>query len=226
MQLSLFELAECMKMDRGIVERWIRQGRIPVKRKGDVCIFSQDALEKWAAAHNVRIVMPGSENVALIEEKPAGLFTAITRGGVHYDLPGVSVSEVLRAGADRLEGIAAKEVRDLIYAKLLEREQMMSTGIGRGVAVPHPRTPIGEGIKPQIAACFLQNPVDFQSVDKKPVNVLFILIAPSAKQHLHLLSRISFCLRDASFLKILENRPDKDVFLSKIAAFEKQLDQE
>ncbi len=227
MELSLFAFAKCMNTDPGIVERWIRQGRMPVKRKGDVCLFNRDILEKWASAHNMRFAMPGSDPAAMAEKQPDGLLAAMKKGGVHYDVPGSSVSEVLRAAVDRMEGLGGPGVRDLLYEKLLDREKMMSTGIGGGVAVPHPRTPIqDENMDSLIAACFLENPVDFHAVDKKPVELLFLLVAPSAKYHLHLLSRISFCLRDNSFLAFLKSRPDREAFFNEIAGFESRLDQE
>ncbi|MFO8112130.1 MAG: PTS sugar transporter subunit IIA [Desulfosalsimonadaceae bacterium] len=225
MELSLFEFAKSMNTDPGIVERWIRQGRIPVKRKGDVCVFNKEILEKWASAHNMRFVMSGSDPAAMAQKKPAGLLAAMKKGGVHYDVPGSSVSEVLRAAVDRIDGIQAQGTRDLLYEKLLDREKMMSTGIGGGVAVPHPRTPIqDENMDSLIAACFLKNRVDFHAVDKKPVGMLFVLVAPSAKHHLHLLSRVSFCLRDDSFLAFLKSQPDRHAFFNEVAGFESRLD--
>ncbi len=225
MDVPLFEFAECMNTDPGTVERWIRQGRIPVKRKGDACIFNREVLEKWAAAHNIRFVMPGRARPG--EEKaPDGLVAAMSCGGVHYDVPGRSVSEVLHAAADRLEGLPDRESRDILYEKLLDREQMMSTGIGKGVAVPHPRTPLQDkAVDTQIGVCFLETPVDFRAVDKKPVDALFVLVTPSAKQHLSLLSRISFCLREDAFLRLLKLRPDRERFLEAVAEFENRLDQ-
>lgn len=227
MELSLVEFAECMNMDPGIVERWIRQGRIPAKRRGGTCIFNREILEKWAASHNLTFTAPGTKKTALIEETPAGLYTAMEKGGVHYDVPGTTVGEVLRAAVNGMNGLATQRARDLLYEKLVGREQMMSTGIGNGIAVPHPRTPVQDGeIEPQIATCLLENPVDFYAVDKKPVQILFILVAASAKQHLHLLSRISFCLRDDSFLNLLQVRPDRDALLNAVAGFENRLDRD
>lgn len=229
MQLSLSEFARCMNMDPGIIARWIRQGRIPVKRKGDTCIFNRDALEKWAASHNIKLAMPGTEVAEAHREKNArpDLLSAIERGGVYYNVPGKTVTEALRAAVNRMEGIEASRLKDLLYEKLVDREQMMSTGIGGAVAVPHPRTPIEkEKIQTQIAVCFLEAPVDFQAVDKKPVRVLFILVASSAGEHLFLLSRISFCLRDDSFVSFLMAAPEKDAFFSAIAGIESRLNRE
>ncbi len=225
MELPLFEFARCLGMDPGIVARWIRQGRIPVKRKGDVCIFNGEILKKWAVANNVKFAMPEGEPTALIEEKPIGLYMAMKRGGVYYDLSGTIVSEVLRAAVNRMDGLETQALRDLLYEKLIDREQLMSTGIGRGVAVPHPRTPDqNKDFVPQIATFFLSDPVDFNAVDKQPIHTLFVLIASSAQHHLMLLSRLSFCLRDDSFLKMLKSRPEPDPLLKFVGEIESGLD--
>lgn len=214
-----------MGMDPGIVARWIRQGRIPVKRKGDVCVFNGEVLKKWVVANNLKFAMPESEPTALIEEKPVGLYTAMKRGGVHYDLSGTTVSEVLRIAVNRMDGLETQTLRDLLYEKLIDREQLMSTGIGSGVAVPHPRTPDqNKDFTPQIATFFLNNLVDFNAVDKRPIHTLFVLIASSAQHHLMLLSRLSFCLRNGSFLKILKSRPKQDLLLNLVGEIENGLD--
>jgi len=59
MQLDLEEFAECLDIPQTTVERWIRQGRIPVRRKGNKCEFSQSLIEKWAETNHLKFVMPG-----------------------------------------------------------------------------------------------------------------------------------------------------------------------
>ncbi|MBU4037754.1 MAG: PTS sugar transporter subunit IIA, partial [Proteobacteria bacterium] len=60
--------------------------------------------------------------------------------------------------------------------------------------------------------------------DGKPVSVMFLLVCPSVKSHLYFLSRISFCLRDNSFITFLNNSPTPEMFYEKIEAFEKHLE--
>ena len=229
MQLSLEELAGCLDTHPDIVLRWIRQGRIPVKRRQDVCVFNPEVLEKWAAAHHVRFTPPEKRTTPLLEEKPAGLARAMEKGGIYYDVPGETISEVLKSAVERMENVPARRLKDLLLGKLLDRENMMSTGIGSGVAVPHPRSPVfgqeadGE-LDEQMAVCFLARPVDWQAVDNKPVFVLFIIVAPTARQHLHLLSRISYCMRDNAFRELLSGRPAPQELLNAISGYDMRLD--
>lgn len=224
MELSVMEFARCLNLPQSIIERWIRQGRIPVKRRGDLLVFSLTALNKWAVAHNLRFVGPGEAACEIAEQDPETLLSVMQCGGIYYDVPGGSVEDVLRAAVDRMAAIDSVEERQVLYDNLMSREQMMSTGIGNGVAIPHPRTPVTGRKTALIATCFLEKPIPYHAIDKQPVFVLFVLVAPTAKLHLHLLSRISFCLRDNGFLKLLVQIPDQQSLFAAIAEFDRRLD--
>ncbi len=103
----------------------------------------------------------------------------------------------------------------------MEREKLTSTGIGQGVAIPHPRNPMGQGLtEPMIVTCFLEKNVAFQSIDDQPVFVLFLLLSPTIEIHLNLLSRLSFCLRESDFIRFIRQAPDAEQFLSRIEEME------
>jgi PTS system nitrogen regulatory IIA component len=89
-------------------------------------------------------------------------------------------------------GLPARE----IFNTLLQRERLGSTGIGHSIAIPHAKL---EGID-RIHAVFarLASPIEFDSVDNQPVDLLFLLVAPvgAGADHLKALSRITRMLRD------------------------------
>lgn len=224
MELKIDEISRCLELPSTTVERWVRQGRIPVKMIGDTCLFSDTALRKWAEEHNLPYHPPGEQQQEKPDEVPEGLADAIGRGGIYYHLPGQTVEEVISEAVSAMKAIESEAARHTLYESLVAREQMMSTGIGNGVAIPHPRTPLNQtGIPTQIAVFFLERPVDFKAVDKKPVYVLFVLVAGSSQKHLHLLSRLSYCLRDATFLNLLSAIPAPETLITKIVEFEAHL---
>lgn len=224
MELEINEFSRCLQIPPNTIERWIRQGRMPVKKVGTRCFFSETALKKWARSHNLPFYPPGQHPAEKREETLETLHDVVERGGIYYGLGGRTVEEVLGEAVSVMQNIGSEDDRRLLYESLVAREQMMSTGIGNGVAIPHPRTPLSRtAIPTQIAACFLQQPVDFKAVDKKAVHVLFVLVAASARQHLHLLSRLSFCLRDASFIELLSKTPGPEILRKKIAEFDARL---
>jgi PTS system nitrogen regulatory IIA component len=224
MKLTINEVAQCLHLPLSTVERWIRQGRIPIQRSGNDYIFNESALEKWAESYNLMFSLPKKAKTRQQEARLENLLPAMKRGSVFHNIKGDNVAAVLEAAVENLPALTNSSKEEL-YKRLLERENLTSTGIGKGVAIPHPHDPISDLLEnPLIATCFLEKPIDFGAVDDKPVFVMFILLSQSIKIHLHLLSRLSFCVRDNAFVEFLKTSPDSDAFFSKIADFEKQLD--
>lgn len=95
-----------------------------------------------------------------------------------------------------------------VYEGLQERESLGPTGVGRGVAIPHARLSGLTGI----LAVFekLEKPIDFESVDRKPVDLVFALLAPedAGVDHLKALARVSRTLRDESICAKLRSTND------------------
>jgi PTS system nitrogen regulatory IIA component len=227
MESTIDEIANRLNLPVTTLERWIRQGRIPVQKKGSACVFKRQALEKWAKHHRFRCSFSRKshpdEKTSSSDEKTEKLVTVMERGGVHYDVGGDDVNSVLRAASLVVPGVT-EEVSERIYYALMERERLNSTGIGKGVCLPHPRSPLSDLItEPVIVTCFLEKPVDFKAIDEKHVYVLFMLLSPDVKIHLRFLSRLAFCLRDDDFSRFLSRYPDKDSLLEKIAECENQV---
>lgn len=89
--------------------------------------------------------------------------------------------------------------RDKILKAILDREQVMSTGVGEGVALPHGKA---EGVRDVVVALGISNAdIDFHSIDNKPVRLIFMLIGPPDKAgpHLKALSHISGLMRQPDF---------------------------
>jgi len=89
--------------------------------------------------------------------------------------------------------------RDDVQHEILEREKIMSTGVGKGIALPHAKT---NAITGSIGAlALLSEPVDFNSLDEKPVNIVFLLVGleNNVGLHLRLLSNISRLMNNDAF---------------------------
>ena len=224
MKLTLKEVAQCLHLPLSTVERWIRQGRIPIQRGENGLIFNDSALEKWAATHNLSFTRPLKDRALQEVSRLENLLPVMQRGGVLHNVKGDDVPTVLQTAVQNISAFSEPE-KPALYERLLERENLTSTGIGKGVAIPHPHDPLADVMdKPLITTCFLEKSIDFAAIDDKPVFVMFILISPTIKIHLHLLSRLSFCVRDDAFVEFLKAAPDADVFFSKIAEFETQFE--
>jgi PTS system nitrogen regulatory IIA component len=224
MKLTIHEIAQSLYLPLSTVKRWIRQGRIPIHKSGSGYVFNEAILNKWAAACNLTFSPPQKGIEKIQEFELENLFSAMKRGGVFYDLKGDDIPLVLESAVNKIN-VLSDNTKAKLYNLLLERENITSTGIGKGVAIPHPRTPLANSnYNPTITTFFLEKPIDFAALDKKPVFVMFILLCPSVKHHLHLLSRLAFCIRDDLFIEFLKTYPSSEVLFSKIADFEKELD--
>ncbi len=97
--------------------------------------------------------------------------------------------------------------REAVLSRIQERENLGSTGFGRGVAIPHARI---EGLGRPVAAFFrLQSPVAFDAADGMPVDLVFGLLSPehAGAAHLHALAAISRLMRDESMHGALVQAP-------------------
>ncbi len=222
MKLTIEQMACALDLPRSKIERWIRQGRIPLNRHGDECTVDRQGLERWARQHHLRFVIERGGPEPGGRPPVESLLTALTQGGIHYDIEGEAVPDVMRSAVARL-GVVAPETKPDLVAKLIERENLTSTGLGNGIAVPHPREPESLAIaSPAIAACYLEQPVDFNALDGKPVMLLFMLLSPSVRTHLQLLSRLSYGLRNRDFISFLQRTPEPEVLMKEVAALEAQ----
>jgi mannitol/fructose-specific phosphotransferase system IIA component (Ntr-type) len=83
-----------------------------------------------------------------------------------------------------------------LLLSLLGRERLGSTGLGRGIALPHTRYSVAGVSKPQIVVGRHDEGIDYGSLDGAPVKLFFLLVAPDVTQHLQILARLSRLLRD------------------------------
>ncbi len=101
--------------------------------------------------------------------------------------------------------------RKAVLEAVLEREKMMSTGIGNSVAIPHGKSPAAEELV--VALGITAGDIDFEALDGKPVRIVFLLVGPEKASSLHIkmLSRISRLLNQAAFRrKIIDVKTPAD----------------
>ena len=101
-----------------------------------------------------------------------------------------------------------------LFDRLLERERLGSTGIGGGIAIPHGR--LGQLAKPVGLFARLAAPVDFDSIDERPVDLVFLLVAPegAGADHLKALARVSRLLRDRALVEKLRATDSADALFA------------
>jgi PTS system nitrogen regulatory IIA component len=106
--------------------------------------------------------------------------------------------------AEKKTGLPAR----LVFDTLLQRERLGSTGVGGGIAIPHGKL---AGLK-KICGLFarLDKPIDFESLDDQPVDIVFLLLAPegAGADHLKALARIARVMREPDMVRKLRETGD------------------
>ncbi|KAA8710377.1 MULTISPECIES: PTS IIA-like nitrogen regulatory protein PtsN [Pseudomonas syringae group] len=118
----------------------------------------------------------------------------LTPGRSLVNVPGRSKKSVLEAIANLIGHEVPNMDSDTVFASLVAREKLGSTGFGNGIAIPHCRLK-GCG-EPVSAVIHLATPIDFDAIDGAPVDLLFVLLVPDAATdaHLELLRQIASML--------------------------------
>jgi len=119
----------------------------------------------------------------------------------------------LSARAAKLTGQSER----VIFETLMQREKLGSTGVGNGIAIPHGKLPKLEKLTGFFAR--LDRPIDFESLDGQPVDLIFLLLAPegAGADHLKALARVARLLRQADVVAKLRETRDADALYAVLA---------
>jgi PTS system nitrogen regulatory IIA component len=147
----------------------------------------------------------GSSN----HDSPLRILDFIRTGGVIPDLTAESKEEALGKLSDKSVEIEPSLVRERVLAVLREREQLGSTGIGGGVAIPHGK--LSEISRILIVVARGMGGIPFDAVDNRKVHIVFLLLAPdeSATLYLKILARVSRLLKAPGVYERIMNAPDE-----------------
>ena len=120
--------------------------------------------------------------------------------------------QALATFASELTGVEERA----IFEVLLEREQLGTTGVGNGIAIPHGKL---DGVK-ELCGMFakLNTPVNFDAIDDQPVDLIFVLLAPESAgaDHLKALAWVSRLLRDSATCQKIRESADRETILDLI----------
>ncbi len=219
MLLTVRDVVRLLGVTEDDLFRMVESAEIPVCRVHGQYRFNRDEVLEWAAAR--RMTLKSQPGEAAGGGLPR-LDQALRAGGVHRGIAGTDKRSVLAAAMAAM-ALPPSVNREFVTQMLLAREQMASTGIGEGIAIPHVRNPVilpmAESV---VALCYLANPLEFGALDGKPVHSLFMVFTTSTRGHLHILSRLMFALRDERFRAGLEARADGAKLVPELTRLEEQ----
>ncbi|HUI10271.1 MAG TPA: PTS sugar transporter subunit IIA [Bacteroidota bacterium] len=136
----------------------------------------------------------------------------LTENLVATGLAGTSKNDIIDAMIDLVASSPKVMDKEKVRKAIFEREEIMSTGVGNGFAIPHGKT---EAVADIVAAfAVTAQPIDYQSLDEKPVRLVFLLVGKDnlVGPHIKLLSRISRLMNKEEFRKrLLELKSPKEI---------------
>ena len=211
MQYTLQDVTKLLNLPEKTINRWIQEQQIPYHQVRGQYRFNRDELLEWAIARGIQIAKDPFQESNGKSLPCLRLDRSLQAGGIFFEIEGASKEGLLHAVLEEMN-LPAEIDREFLLQMILAREELSSTAVGDGIAIPHVRSPIVLQVSvPMITLCFLKTPIEYGALDGKPVNTLFTLISPTTRTHLQLLSRLAFALRDPQFRRVIKNqgRPEE-----------------
>jgi len=196
--LTIDEVAKYLRVSERTVYDWAQRGEIPSGKIGTVWRFKKTELERWV-----------NERLSVSKLTPQG-------GNIHLEsivspdriifLNYSAKRDALLALVDNISTSPQVKNRQELAQEILKREDLMSTAIGRGIAIPHIRL---SSITDLVVSVGISQTdiIDFQALDDEPVRLLF-MIAAATSQHAYYLQTLSF------FSNRLKNQDLKNALLA------------
>jgi PTS system nitrogen regulatory IIA component len=243
MDLKIKDVAELLNVSETTIRRWLTEGKIPAYRIHHQYRFSRMEIENWVMSCRLKqskgnflpieeeqIYPPISKEKESEQQLSSGqqqfsLFRAIHRGDVLVNTAATTkeglIAETVQVIAGQL-GLDANVLTDL----LLDRERLMPTGLNNGIAVPHTREFLIKKPFDVVVIVYPKEPIEWGSLDFKPVHTLFFLFACDDKRHLHLLAKIAHLISEEDALAYLQKKPGKHEALEYVKEWESSIKQQ
>ncbi|MCQ2610246.1 MAG: PTS sugar transporter subunit IIA [Treponema sp.] len=181
--LTIEEVAKYLRVSERTVYDWAQKGEIPSGKIGTVWRFKKSEIEKWV---NDRL---SSGTKAANVNQTVQIKNIVSPDRIVYITQSTKHDALVELAANLATAPQVKFAQEL-ETEILKREELMSTAIGRGIAIPHVRLSSVTDLVMSVGIC--KNPViDFQTIDDVPVQLL-IMIAAAYNQHSYYLQTLSF----------------------------------
>ena len=181
--LTIEEVAKYLRVSERTVYDWAQKGEIPAGKIGTVWRFKKSEIEKWV---NERL----SSNIKKEENNPEVIVKNILSPDRIVFINHTTKRDALVELANNLSTAPQVKYSDELVTEIFKREELMSTAIGRGIAIPHVRLSSVTDLVMSVGIC-KKDIIDYQSIDEIPVRIL-IMIAAAYNQHTYYLQTLSF----------------------------------
>jgi len=217
--MTLKDLADYLRMNERTVAKLAQEGKIPGFKVASQWRFLKESVDSWFERQLQRVSgaeVAGSQRTRVSE--------ALTVDTIELNLKSRTKDGVLVEMTEMLVSKGRIQSGQVLLGALRQREQLCSTGIGRGIALLHPRQIMPEiAREPMLAIGRSGEGVDFDAVDGRKVHVFFLDIAPTERTHLAMLARLSRLLADDALLERIRGAKEPREVIESVAEAEGRL---
>ena len=181
--LTIEEVAKYLRVSERTVYDWAQKGEIPAGKIGTVWRFKKSEIEKWV---NERL---SSSQRPAEEKQIVSAKNILSPDRIVFITHSTKRDAIVELAQNLATAPQIKNEKELVD-EVLKREELMSTAIGRGIAIPHVRLSSVTDLVMSVGIC-KNELLDFQTIDDNPVRIL-IMIAAAYNQHSYYLQTLSF----------------------------------
>lgn len=220
MDLDSTDVAKLLNITSGTLMEWVDADKIPYYRINGHLRFNREEIENWMLSNSI-------DETYQPDNTPRGrdqysLFRALHKGSIITDVKGNDKAAIICNAMQHMAQSLELDTQ-VISEMLLDRERLMSTALGDGIAVPHTRDFLLEKAYDVVTVVFPENPIEYDALDGKPVYALFFLFACKDTSHLNLLAKIAHFCNQKYMQEFLKGKPSKDALLQQVKEWEASL---
>ncbi len=211
MNLKIKDIVELLQVSEKTIYRWIKDRKIPAYQINHQYRFNKAEINEWILKNKIDV----SHKILdfNLTNRPVSILQLLTKGGVFYQIEGKDVPSIIRNAVKAIP-VPPEITRRTIVSSLIEREEMMPTAVGKGIAIPHPRNPILADVENEsVSICFLKEKIDYRAIDGEWVQTLFIVLSANSRRHLEILAKISYLCQLEEFYFLLKKQVGKEEIL-------------
>ena len=202
--MTLGQMAEYLKIARKSLLKMAQHGEIPATKVASQWRFMRTVVDDWLISRMKSLPEPELERLIRSDRLPIPLPRLLPPELVRLDIRGSSKEAVLRQLCEPLVAAGLLQSSEDFLGKLVEREEMVSTAIFPGIAIPHARKPEECPVpEPRIVLGVSREGVDFDSLDGRPTHALFLVCANQVAVHLKVIAELALLFRRGDLLETL-----------------------
>jgi len=224
MDLHFEDVANLLHISTYTLTKWMEKKDIPYYTISGKARFNRQELEEWLmeAVANDRAIPSFETDDGSSTWNKFCLYRAIHKGCVFHLSSKGSKEAIIRKVMEEA-GPILKIHPEIVSELLIEREHLMSTALGGGIAVPHTRDFLLHDFTDAAVVVYLDDPINWGAIDGTMTNTLIFLFACDDKRHLNLLAKVAHLTMMEESKHLFKKKLPKEELLQAVLEFEKGL---